>query len=152
MAKIDHTSPSSPEAEVRLQEQVRRSDRIAMLIDSAAVAMGRALLIVAIVGIWACASGRWIDAQSVSDPWSVMIALGELIETGRLWPQLGQTVTEVFAGYAMGAVAGASLAFSFGACSRRGTGHAAFLARIVFDPENRTGPAHRHVVRPGHCP
>jgi NitT/TauT family transport system permease protein len=113
MAKIDHTSPSSPEAEVRLQEQVRRSDRIAMLIDSAAVAMGRALLIVAIVGIWAYASGRWIDAQSVSDPWSVMIALGELIETGRLWPQLGQTVTEVFAGYAMGAVAGASLAFAF---------------------------------------
>ena len=113
MVKIDHTLPGSAEAETRLQEQVRRSDWTAILIEHAAVAMGRALLIVVIVGIWGFASGRWIDAQSVSDPWSVMVALGELIESGRLWPQLGQTVTEVFVGYAAGAAAGTSLAFAF---------------------------------------
>ena len=113
MVKIDRTLQSAPGAETRLQDKIRRLDRIAMFIEHTAVAMGRALLIVGIVGVWGYASGRWIDAQSVSDPLSVIFALGELIETGRLWPQLGQTVTEVFAGYVAGAVGGTALAFAF---------------------------------------
>ncbi len=96
-----------------LKARTLRANRRGRLIEHAAIAVGRSLLIVAILAIWSYAAGRWIDAQSTSDPLSVLIALWELIATGRLWPQLGQTVTEVLAGYAAGAVAATLLAFAF---------------------------------------
>jgi NitT/TauT family transport system permease protein len=96
-----------------LTARTLRANRRGRLIEHAAIAVGRSLLIVAILVIWGYAAGRWIDAQSTSDPLSVLVALWELIATGRLWPQLGQTVTEVLAGYAAGAVAATLLAFAF---------------------------------------
>lgn len=96
-----------------LKARTLRANRRGRLIEHAAIAVGRSLLIVAILAIWSYAAGRWIDAQSTSDPLSVLVALWELIATGRLWPQLGQTVTEVLAGYAAGAVAATLLAFAF---------------------------------------
>ncbi len=97
----------------KLQEQALRADRGARLAQHAGIAVGRALLIVAILGFWAYASGRFIDAQSISDPRSVFAALVDLIVSGRVWPEVAQTVTEVISGYAAGAIAGAALAFAF---------------------------------------
>jgi NitT/TauT family transport system permease protein len=96
-----------------LHDQVLRETRRQGLIEHAAVAVGRALLIGAILGLWAYAAGRWVDRQSVSDPVAVLEALYHLIETGRLWPDLWQTVFEVLAGYAFGALAAVLLASLF---------------------------------------
>jgi NitT/TauT family transport system permease protein len=96
-----------------MKARALRADRRAQLIEHAAVAVGRALLIVAILGLWRYAAGRWIDAQSLSDPVAVLAALADLVRSGRLWPQLGQTIGEVVAGYGIGAVAATGLAFTF---------------------------------------
>ncbi len=99
--------------EARLHAQVMAAQRNNSTIDHTVIAVGRAILIAVLLGLWAYASGRWLDQQSVSDPLSVLAALSDLIATGRLWPQLWQTVAEVFAGYILGAIAGAAVAFSF---------------------------------------
>jgi NitT/TauT family transport system permease protein len=96
-----------------LHDQVVRETRRQDLIEHAAVAVGRALLIGAILGLWAYAAGRWVDRQAVSDPVAVLDALYHLIETGRLWPELWQTVFEVLAGYAFGALAAVLMASMF---------------------------------------
>ncbi len=96
-----------------LHDQVSRETRRQGLIGNAAVAVGRALLIGSILGAWAYAAGRWVDTETVSDPLAVFIALIRLIETGRLWPDLWQTVYEVLAGYVLGALAAVLLASSF---------------------------------------
>src|SRR5471030_2138317 len=77
-----------------LCEGVLRETRRQGLIQHAAVAVGRALLIGSILGLWAYAAGHWIDDQSVSNPVAVFGALYDLIATGRLWPDLWQTVFE----------------------------------------------------------
>jgi NitT/TauT family transport system permease protein len=87
--------------------------RTSIRFNRTAVAVGRALLIVFILGFWAYAAQSWSDPQSISDPVSVLAALVDLVKTGRLWPQLGQTLLEVFVGYAAGAVAAMLLAFAF---------------------------------------
>ena len=89
--------------ETRLHERVLRETRRQSLIEHAAVAVGRALLIGAILGLWAYASGRWIDHEASAIRWRCSRALYHLIETGRLWPDLWQTVYEVLAGYVFGA-------------------------------------------------
>ena len=99
--------------EANLHKQALAAQRTDRIVDRSAIAVGRAILIAMILGLWAYASGRWLDAESVSDPMSVVAALADLIVTGRLWPQLWQTVVEVFAGYFAGAIAGAALAFGF---------------------------------------
>jgi NitT/TauT family transport system permease protein len=96
-----------------LHDRVLRESRRQGLIEHAAVAVGRALLIGAILGLWAYAAGRWMDHQAVSDPAAVLSALYHLIETGRLWPDLWQTVFEVLAGYAFGALAAILVASLF---------------------------------------
>ena len=96
----------------KLQDEALRADQRARLTEHAAIAVGRALLIVSILALWGYASGHWIDAQSISDPLEVLAALAEMIGSGRIWPEVGQTVTEVVAGYAAGATAGAALAFA----------------------------------------
>lgn len=85
----------------------------AIRLNRTAIAVGRALLIVFVLGFWAFAGQIWSDSQSISDPASVFAALIELIKTGRLWPQLGQTLLEVFVGYGAGAIAAMLLAFTF---------------------------------------
>jgi NitT/TauT family transport system permease protein len=96
-----------------LHDQVSRETRRKGLIGHAAVAVGRALLIGAILGVWAYAAGRWVDTETVSDPLAVFNALIRLIETGHLWPDLWQTVYEVLAGYVLGALAATLLASLF---------------------------------------
>lgn len=100
-------------AEGVLHERVLRDTRRGGLIAHVIVAVGRGLLIAAILGLWAYAAGRWVDHQAVSDPVAVIGALYELVETGRLWPDLWQTVSEVLAGYAIGVLAAVLVALLF---------------------------------------
>ena len=76
----------------------------------ASVALGRALVLVLFLGGWGFASGRWMDRQFVSDPRGVLEAFEGLVASGRLWPNLAQTLSEVLAGYAVGATLGILLA------------------------------------------
>jgi NitT/TauT family transport system permease protein len=87
--------------------------RRAIRLNRTAVAVGRALLIVFVIGSWGYAAQLWSDTQSISDPASVFAALIDLVKSGRVWPELGQTLSEVFVGYAAGAVAATVLAFAF---------------------------------------
>ena len=96
-----------------LHDQAVHETRRQGLIAHAAVAVGRAVLIGAILGLWAYAAGRWVDSQAISDPAAVAHALYDLIATGRLWPDLGQTVFEVLAGYAFGVLAAVLVASLF---------------------------------------
>src|SRR5437764_724052 len=96
-----------------LHDQAVRETRRRGLIAHAAVAVGRAVLIGAILGLWAYAAGRWVDSQAISDPAAVAHALYDLIVTGRLWPDLWQTVFEVLAGYAFGALTAVLIASLF---------------------------------------
>jgi NitT/TauT family transport system permease protein len=104
---------SNSQVERVLHDLVLRETRRQGLIEHAAVAVGRAVLIGAILGLWAYAAGRWVDRQAVSDPVAVLDALYHLIETGRLWPELWQTVFEVLAGYVFGALAAVLMASLF---------------------------------------
>ena len=113
VAPAERSVGGSTDPAGRMKARALHAYKRAQLIEHAAVAVGRALLIVAILSLWGYAAGRWIDAQSISDPLSVLAALLDLIKTGRLWPQLGQTLAEVLAGYAAGAVAATILAFAF---------------------------------------
>jgi len=101
------------DSENKLHERVLKDAKTCKKIDRTVIAVGRAVLLAVVLIFWAYASGRWLDAKSVSDPWSVFSALIELISTGRLWPQLWQTVIEVFAGYVFGASAGIGCALIF---------------------------------------
>jgi NitT/TauT family transport system permease protein len=107
------TSGRPASVEERLHAQVLRDTRRGGLVEHAMIAAGRAVLLAAILGLWAYAAGRWLDPQSVSDPVAVARALYDLIETGRLWPQLWRTVSEVLAGYGAGAAAAVALAAVF---------------------------------------
>jgi NitT/TauT family transport system permease protein len=94
---------SARDREQALHERVWQETRRRSLYEHTGVAVGRALFIGAVLLLWGYASGRWIDHQTISDPVSVLQALYHLIETGRLWPNLWQTVLEVVAGYVFGA-------------------------------------------------
>lgn len=100
-------------AEAALHDRALRDTRVHGLARQVGIAVGRAVAIAVVLGFWAYVSGRWVDRQAVSDPTEVLDALVMLISTGRLWPDLWQTVMEVLAGYAIGAALGAALALFF---------------------------------------
>jgi NitT/TauT family transport system permease protein len=109
MQAVERSGDSTAQLKARALGVHRRGQ----LLEHAAIAVGRSLLIVAILLLWGYAAGRWFDAESISDPVSVFHALVDLIRTGQLWPELGQTLAEVFVGYAVGAVTATALAFAF---------------------------------------
>ncbi len=80
------------------------------LARGAAITAGRALVFGAVLGGWAYVSGRLVDRQFISDPVGVLRALWEMVISGRLWPNLFQTLAEVLGGYAIGAMLGIGLA------------------------------------------
>jgi NitT/TauT family transport system permease protein len=99
--------------EEKLHERVLADAQRHGLVEHATIAVGRAGVLALILGLWAYASGRWFDRDTVSDPIAVLAALKELISTGRLWPDLWQTVWEVIAGYGIGTALGILLASIF---------------------------------------
>src|SRR5262245_46638048 len=102
---VGNTEGATAKVETALHERVFRETRRQTLLGHAAIAMGRALLIGVILALWAYAAARWLDKDVLSDPVSVFNALYHLVESGRIWPDLWQTVYEVLAGYFIGAIA-----------------------------------------------
>ena len=108
-ASGEQTSPK----ETALHDRALHDTRAHGLARQVGIAVGRGVAIAAVLGLWAYMAGRWVDHQAVSDPVEVFQALVMLISTGRLWPDLWQTVMEVLSGYAIGAALGAALALLF---------------------------------------
>jgi len=94
---------------VRVAREARRQKWLAEM----TVAVGRALLIGLILGLWALAALHEANAESISNPVAVFNALYELIKSGRLWSDLWQTVFEVLSGYAAGVVVALAVASLF---------------------------------------
>jgi NitT/TauT family transport system permease protein len=68
-----------------------------------------ALLALLLAGWWA-ASGTLIDRLFISDPLSVLIALGRIMFDGTLWWHLWQTLVEMTLGFIVGVAGGVALA------------------------------------------
>lgn len=99
--------------EAKLHERLLADARRRGVFEHATIAVGRAGLLAVILGLWAYASGRWLDRDTISDPIAVLFALKDLISSGRLWPDLLQTASEVIAGYGIGTALGVLLAATF---------------------------------------
>src|SRR5262249_27508300 len=99
--------------EAKLHERLLADARRRGVFEHATIAVGRAGLLAVILGFWAYASGRWLDRDTISDPIAVLFALKDLISSGRLWPDLLQTASEVIAGYGIGTALGVLLAATF---------------------------------------
>jgi len=78
-----------------------------------AVFAGRALLIVAVLGVWQLASPK-LDPVIFSSPLQIAQRLGEWLANGTLWKNLLVTGEEVALGYVIGAAAGVVLGLVLG--------------------------------------
>lgn len=78
-----------------------------------AIAFGQGITVLLLFGIWQFASGRLIDADAVSNPVAVFTALWSLFASGRIWPDVWQTLIEVLAGFGLGSAIGLLLALAF---------------------------------------
>lgn len=103
-----------PPHEAALAARVLSRQQAGERLRRAGLLAGRALLVAAVLGAWSAASGTVVDAQFVSDPVSVARALAALAASGRLWPNLGQTVAEVLIGYLLGGTLGVAVALLVG--------------------------------------
>ncbi len=102
--------PRETAHELRLREQAGRQARRQARAGGVLLGAARGGVVAALLAVWAFASGRWVDRQFVADPLSVLRALGSLVGSGRLWPDLAQTLVEVLSGYAIGATLGVAVA------------------------------------------
>jgi hypothetical protein len=103
-----------PPDEVTLAARVLSRQEASERLRRGGLLGGRALLVGVALLAWSGVSGRVVDAQFVSDPLSVARALTALAASGRLWPNLGQTVAEVLIGYLLGGVLGVAVALLVG--------------------------------------
>jgi NitT/TauT family transport system permease protein len=92
--------------ELRLHDEIGRRAAAREAVSRASIAAARAAAFAVALGAWAFASGHLADRQFISDPLEVLRAFWMLVATGRLWPNLIQTLAEVLSGYAIGAVLG----------------------------------------------
>lgn len=99
-----------PALEAALQAAVAGQARRRLRVHRSVVAAGRGALLAALLGGWVLASGRLVDREFLSAPGEVLASLAALVVSGRLWPHLAQTLSEVFAGYVAGAILGLALA------------------------------------------
>lgn len=76
-----------------------------------AVWASRLGLLVALIALWQMLSGPVLDPQFVSSPSGVMGRLGDWISEGTLWTNSWITIKEIVVGFALGAGAGAVLAY-----------------------------------------
>ena len=92
--------------ELRLHDEIGRRVAAREAVSRASIAAARAAVFAVALSAWVFASGRLADRQFISDPLEVLRAFWTLVATGRLWPNLIQTLAEVLSGYAIGAVLG----------------------------------------------
>ncbi|MGH7185268.1 MAG: ABC transporter permease, partial [Pseudomonadota bacterium] len=78
------------------------------------VLIGRVLALVLLLGSWAWLSGRLLDAKFFSDPATVLRTMGRMVGTPTFLANVQVTMTELLAGYAIGAVGGLLLATAVG--------------------------------------
>jgi NitT/TauT family transport system permease protein len=103
----------------RVARDVAAADRGGRLI----VLTGRFLALGLLLGSWAWLSGRVLDARFFSDPVTVLRTLVRLTGTSTFLNHMQVTLTEVLAGYGIGAAGGLILAMTIG--------HVGVLQRVL---------------------
>lgn len=74
----------------------------------------RIALIIAVLGLWQVASGRWIPAWTISSPTEVAERLYDFVASGEIWPHLSATVQSILIGYPLGVLVGVVLGYVLG--------------------------------------
>ena len=70
------------------------------------ILVARLLIVVAILGSWEYASGRWVQTYVVSKPSLVALSFAEAVSSGKLWLHTKVTLLEILVGYPIGSFAG----------------------------------------------
>lgn len=76
--------------------------------------LARLTLLIAFLGLWQIASGRWVDAYFLSTPDEVASYISQWALDQTLWIELGSTLLTVALGYAIGATSGIAAGFLLG--------------------------------------
>jgi len=92
----------------------QRSQRSAWALDMLMLWGIRALIVVAMLGLWQFCSGRVFPVFIVSSPQLVFERFGDFMEGGQLLSDLSYTMRACLMGFAIGAVIGSSLGLAFG--------------------------------------
>ena len=70
---------------------------------------------VAVILLWQAAlSFGWVNPVFLPSPWSVVLALRELVVSGEIWPHLAASLYRIGAGWALGTVAGLAIGLAMG--------------------------------------
>lgn len=100
--------------EAALCRQVAMETVAASRASRMVVLIGRVLALVLLLGSWAWLSGRVLDVKFFSDPVTVLRTMARMVGTPVFLANLQVTMTEVLAGYAIGAAGGLLLATAVG--------------------------------------
>jgi NitT/TauT family transport system permease protein len=80
--------------------------RRARLATPLGLTLGRTLILLVLIAVWEAASGTLISKFWISSPSAIIAVLGRWIADGSLFHHIAATLTEMGAGYAIGAAAG----------------------------------------------
>src|SRR5205085_2454764 len=78
----------------------------AMNAETRSIYIWRIVLVVAVLGLWQLASGRWVNTMFISSPIAVANRFAEFASSGKLLFHASYTAFHALAGFALGALAG----------------------------------------------
>jgi len=109
--KDDTAKPSAaPAVEARANDAAQYHSRMANWVGLLVLLPGLCTLV-----LWELAAWQWpAVARLVSQPTEIARGIVEVVATGTIWQHLNATLTEMAAGYAIGAVSGVALGFLCG--------------------------------------
>jgi NitT/TauT family transport system permease protein len=97
--------------EERLLRAAEAATRAAQRYQALRTCVLQIALLVALLGTWQIASGRFVDSLFLSNPVAVAMAFVRIVIDGTLWWHLEVTLLEMTLGYVLGVVAGVAAAF-----------------------------------------
>ena len=119
---------------------VRPVARRPLLANRAALFGARALILLAALGLWEYASGRWVPRMWVSSPSAVAVVLQRWTLDGSLWRHVQATLLASGLGYAAGAALGVAAGLVLGLLPTAARIAAPFLAALYALPKVALAP------------
>ena len=100
----------------------------------------RTLILLAVLGLWEYAAGRWMPRMWVSSPSAIALVLQRWNHDGSLWRHVGATLLATSLGYAAGAVLGIATGLALGLLPKVEQVAAPFLAALYALPKIALAP------------
>jgi sulfonate transport system permease protein len=101
--------------QVREEQLLRAAEaatRAAQRYEALRTCVLQVALLVALLGTWQIASGRFVDSLFLSNPVAIAMAFVRIVIDGTLWWHLEVTLLEMTLGYVLGVVVGVGAAFA----------------------------------------